>query len=138
MKTWNYRLPNDKPGEGWAHIILTENGVFTAVSDWGNYTHWWNHTGTKDFREFFLSAERDWQYFAHKLRPEKILNEEASFKRAREEVLRQRRTKDLSAEQAEAVWGAISYHDSWAAFLESIECEEAFDAAYEFSVYDLH
>lgn len=138
MKTWCYHLSNDKPGEGWACIILAENGMFSAVSDWGNYAKLWTHTGCKDFREFFLSAERDWEYFAHKLRPEKILNEEASFKTLKGEILRQRRTKDLTKDQAENAWGALSYYDTWAAYLESSECTDAFEEAWDFSVYDLH
>ncbi len=138
MKTWHYFFPNDKPGEGWAHIFITDSGMFSAVSDWGNYANWWSHPGTKDFREFFLSAERDWEYFARKLRPEKILDEEASFKNIKGEILRQRRTKDLTKEQAENAWAALSYHDSWAAYLESSECTDAFDEAWDFSVQRLH
>jgi hypothetical protein len=138
MKTWHYSLPNDRPGEGWAKITISENGMFSAVSDWGNYAFLWTHTGYKDVREFFLSAERDWQYFANKLRPEKILNEEASFKQVREEILRQRRTKDLTTKQARDAWDALSYYDTWTAYLESSECTQAFDEAWSYSVYNLH
>lgn len=138
MKTWHYYLSNDKPGEGWAHIFLTDRGMFSAVSDWGNYANMWGHTGCGDFREFFLDAKRDWQYFAQKLWPTKILNEEASFKRIKEEILRQRRTKDLTKDQAENAWGALSYYDTWGAYLESSECTDAFDEAWDYSVYDHH
>ncbi len=138
MKTWHYSFPNDKPGEGWAHITLSENGMFAAVSDFGNYAFLWSHTGKEDIREFFLDAKREWQYFAGKLKPEKVLNEAESWKRIKTELLERRRAGDVTREEAREAWDEMElYSSSWNEYLDSSSCNKVFDEAWDFSVYEL-
>jgi hypothetical protein len=52
-----YDLKNDKPGEGWAIIVIdTERGFFAAVSDWGNYAYLWSSPGC-EFRKFLIGLD---------------------------------------------------------------------------------
>jgi hypothetical protein len=138
MKTWHYRIPNDRPGEGWARVVLTSDGMFSAVSDWGHYAYLWTHPGVRDFREFFLNAESEWGYFAKKLRPEKILNEKASWDNLKRDLLERRRSKSLTKEKARDAWETMKLYSSWDEYLYSSACAEVFDEPWEFSVRELH
>lgn len=61
-----YRLDSIK-GEGWAWIVISSTGYFSAVSDLGNFAFFWTHHGCKDFRQFLYNAHKNWDYFASKL-----------------------------------------------------------------------
>lgn len=61
-----YRLDSVK-GEGWAWIVVSSSGYFSAVSDFGNYAFFWTHHGCKDFRQFLYNAHKSWDYFCSKL-----------------------------------------------------------------------
>lgn len=89
-RTWRYDLPNER-GEGWAIIFIDERGLFTAVSDYGNYGYWWTHHGCDDARRFFLRAERDYDYFANKLAGGKRdLNHEQTLVNVKRHICEQR------------------------------------------------
>lgn len=47
-----------------AQVVLTSDGMFSCVSDWGNFSFAWRNGGT-DFREFLISLNVD--YFANKM-----------------------------------------------------------------------
>ena len=53
------------PEGGWlGQIVLTSNGMFASVTDWGNYSYAWRgYTGT--FKEFLLQVNEG--YFADKM-----------------------------------------------------------------------
>lgn len=79
MKTWTYKIPSEKNWGGWAVIFLTDTGVFSTVSDYGNYGYIWSHHGMKDVRQFFLTLLKEpgeWYYFAQKLNPKTVYNGE--------------------------------------------------------------
>lgn len=61
-----YKLDPVK-GEGWAWIVVSSTGYFSAVSDFGNYAFFWTHHGCKDFRQFLYNAHKSWDYFCSKL-----------------------------------------------------------------------
>lgn len=65
-KLHTYRLDSVK-GEGWAWIVISSTGYFSAVSDLGNYAFFWTHHGYKDFRQFLYNAHKNWDYFCSKL-----------------------------------------------------------------------
>jgi|ERR1700722_4288153 len=56
-----YNIPNTREtAEGWAIIVIdTELGLFTTVSDWGNYGYLWSSPG-KEFRAFLLGLNLDY------------------------------------------------------------------------------
>lgn len=137
MKTWHYYFPNDRPGEGWAHVYISENGFFAAVSDWGHFAYMWPREGPDDFRKFFTDAESQWAYFAGKLRPEKILNEQKSWANIKQELLERRRRKDLTKEQAREARVEMDCYSSWDEYIASSDCNKYFDEPWDFSVHEL-
>lgn len=55
-----------KKNGGWlGQIVLTSDGMFASVTDYGNFSFAWRCIGNQSFREFILSLEYD--YFASKL-----------------------------------------------------------------------
>jgi hypothetical protein len=124
LKVWQYHVASTGLGEGWAEILIREDGFFAAVSDFGNYAFWWRSTGTKDVREFFLRSERDWDYFARKLGPEEHVDARASFESLFEEVLKERSKKELTKEDARDRYAHLKYYasdDDWEGFLRDAE-----------------
>lgn len=63
VKSKSYTLRGDN-GEWLGQIILTSDGLFASVTDYGNLSYAWRSYG-EDFREFICSL--DTQYFGTKL-----------------------------------------------------------------------
>jgi hypothetical protein len=63
IKAKSYTL-KDKNGQWLGQIVLTSDGMFSSVTDYGNLSYAWRSFGT-DFRDFILSLETD--YFGTKL-----------------------------------------------------------------------
>lgn len=62
-KTYVYNLTTENGG--WlAQIVLTSDGMFASVTDYGNFSFAWRSFG-KDFRNFILSLNN--QYFGSKM-----------------------------------------------------------------------
>jgi hypothetical protein len=52
-------------GQWLGQVILTSDGVFASVTDYGNFSYAWRSTGEKDFREFIISLNNS--YFGDKM-----------------------------------------------------------------------
>lgn len=52
-------------GQWLGQIVLTSDGAFMSVTDWGNFSFAWRHTGVDDFRKFLIRIGED--YFAGKM-----------------------------------------------------------------------
>lgn len=52
-------------GQWLGQIVLTSDGMFASVTDYGNFSYSWRHTGEEDFREFLIRLGVD--YFATKM-----------------------------------------------------------------------
>lgn len=98
-KLFRYHLPNDESIEGWAHIIISNKGYFSAVSDYGNYAFYWSHHGMKDFRQFLVRIHKSWDYVASKLGSQEYSGEK-TYNRVKEHILQERRAQRLSREEA--------------------------------------
>lgn len=48
-----------------AQIVLTSDGMFASVTDYGNLSFSWRRTGRNDFRDFICQLNTD--YFATKM-----------------------------------------------------------------------
>ena len=59
----SYTLRN-KTGQWLGQVVLTSDGMFASVTDWGNLSYAWRSFGT-DFREFILNLSPD--YFGTKM-----------------------------------------------------------------------
>lgn len=65
IKSKSYTV-RGKHGEWLAQIVLTTDGMFASVTDYGNLSFAWRSFGKdSDFREFFTTLNVD--YFAQKL-----------------------------------------------------------------------
>lgn len=84
LKVHHYKIKKDGDWGSWAEIMIREDGFFAAISGYGNYSYHWGNAGTKDIREFFLRCERDWDYFAKKLNPNMVIDDEKSFENIKE------------------------------------------------------
>ena len=63
IKARSYTLYGKR--EQWlGQVVLTNDGMFASVTDWGNLSYAWRSYG-EDFREFILSLNTD--YFGTKL-----------------------------------------------------------------------
>jgi hypothetical protein len=52
-------------GSWLGQIILTSDGTYTSVTDYGNFAFAWRHWGKEDFRQFICGLNVD--YFATKM-----------------------------------------------------------------------
>ena len=64
VKSRSYTL-RDVNGEWLGQVVLTQDGMFASVTDWGNLSYCWRSFGDKDFRSFLTSLNVD--YFGSKL-----------------------------------------------------------------------
>ena len=63
--TQSYTLRNDN-GSWLGQIVLTSDGAFMAITDWGNFNFAWRSYQTlKNFKEFIIRLEPC--YFANKM-----------------------------------------------------------------------
>lgn len=62
--TRNYQL-RTKEGSWLGRVILTSDGYFMSITDYGNFCNFWSNTGEKDFRRFILKLDVD--YFGKKM-----------------------------------------------------------------------
>lgn len=60
----SYTLRDDN-GNWLGQIVLTSDGLFASVTDWGNFGYAWRSYGDRDFREFIIGTNLD--YFATKM-----------------------------------------------------------------------
>jgi len=52
-------------GQWLGQVVLTSNGLFASVTDWGNFSHSWSAIGDMTFKEFLLGISED--YLASKM-----------------------------------------------------------------------
>ncbi len=64
VKSKSYTLRNEQ-GHWLGQVVITSDGLFSSVTDWGNFSYAWRSTGEQDFRSFF--TKMDTHYFAGKM-----------------------------------------------------------------------
>lgn len=134
-----YHLPSEK-GEGWARVLISSDGMFSAVSDYGNYGYFWSHHGMDDIRRFFLRVKTDKDYFINKLtidRP-RVYDGEATVKQIKKQIIETRReckgdSKKYSREWARKEWnrlsdcGVLDYEQGFNQWYEYSQLDEAYE-----------
>ena len=60
----SYTLRTDD-GHWLGQVVLTSDGLFASVTDYGNLSYTWRNTGDGDFRKFLIGL--NCQYFGDKL-----------------------------------------------------------------------
>ena len=106
---WRYSLPNDKPMEGWAVILMDDTGMFMAVSDFGDYCYKWTHHGMDDFRKFMLKIEAG--YFCGKVSSRTEFQADRTKKAALKFLLELRRDNCWTKDEARKEWDMIQTVD---------------------------
>ncbi|WP_275143336.1 hypothetical protein [Elizabethkingia meningoseptica] len=64
IKSKSYTLRTES-GSWLAQIVLTSDGMFASVTDYGNLSFGWRSTGRDDFRQFI--CELNVEYFGQKM-----------------------------------------------------------------------
>ena len=113
IKFWRYSIPSIDGIEGWGIFLLDSTGMFSCVTDYGNYAFKWTHHGMDDFREFFLSDSYD--YYVNKLYKlnggQLEFQAEQTVKRIKESILRSRYEDHMDEETARKEWDLLELID---------------------------
>lgn len=64
VKSKSYTL-KDENGHWLGQVVLTEDGMFASVTDYGNLSYAWRHYDNLDFRQWLRGISVE--YFANKL-----------------------------------------------------------------------
>ncbi len=100
-KIHRYDIPS-LAGEGWAIVVLTEDGLFAADSDFGGCARLWRRHGSPDFRRFVLALNE--QQALRKLFPDAGGDHDAvNFTTKVLPRLKKAIRRELAAEDAEVV-----------------------------------
>lgn len=83
---------------GWAVVFLTEDGFFSAISDYGNYSYHWGSPG-RPFKEFVIGLLDDPRYFMCKV-SKMGFDYDTSLNNIKRDVLKARRVGDIDSEDA--------------------------------------
>jgi len=100
-----------KEAGGWANYTICEStGEFSIQSDWGDYSYRWNRYGLGDkaLKEFLASCDAHYivDKFSYK-KPREFKAEfslEATAKDIKSQILKERRSRDISQNRAKALW----------------------------------
>jgi len=141
-KFWKYYVPSVDGIEGWGIFILDSTGMFSCVTDYGNYAFNWVHHGMDDFREFFAS-DKSFDYHVKKLyriggEGEFEFQPDETVKRVKESILESRLEDHMSEETAREEWDLLESMDWSMGDLSQHEWHQQTDLcdAHELFVYD--
>lgn len=88
---WVYRIT--KPN--WQQAVLTSDGMFAVVGDYGNYAYSWSNWGDAEFRAFFAQINSD--YLLRKIAGSReTFYEEETQKELRRVICEQYKTRQIS------------------------------------------
>jgi hypothetical protein len=136
VTTWRYSIPSVN-GEGWAILFLDSTGSFTAISDWGDYSHHWRRIGWgslgSDFREVSLGFGDS--YIQDKISGDDVYDGEATLVRVKQEIVRRRRDGECDAEWAREQWDAAVDSSLHHGIVEFWLWETELEERHEFLVY---
>jgi len=109
---WRYYLPGPPPQRWfeWAEVVLTSNGMFATVSDYGNYAFAWRDTGCEDFRDFIVQMHAD--YLCSKIVPRREYDGEATIANVKATILELRRESRIDAALARSEWDLLDNHSN--------------------------
>ncbi|MEH7186621.1 hypothetical protein [Bacillus toyonensis] len=104
MEISKYKIPSVN-GEGWGVFLFDDTGIFTAITDFGNFSYWfetWNGESMKDF----LSGRCPDQILC-KIARENVIDVKETFKYIKEELISHRRSEYFTEEEAREQWKLI-------------------------------
>ncbi|PEW58499.1 hypothetical protein CN448_31425 [Bacillus cereus] len=104
MEISKYKIPSVN-GEGWGVFLFDDTGIFTAITDFGNFSYWfetWKGESMKDF----LSSRRPDQILC-KIANEDVIDIDRTIEYIKENLLMDRRTMTFTEEEAREEWKLI-------------------------------
>ncbi len=101
---FRYTVPS-VDGEGWGVFLLDQSGVFTAITDFGNFAHWFSLRENESIGEFLISRRPD-QVLCN-IANEDVVDIEGTIKYIKENLLYDRREGRFIEEDARAEWKLI-------------------------------
>ncbi|MCM3396462.1 hypothetical protein M3638_01260 [Oceanobacillus profundus] len=141
-KFWKYYVPSVDGVEGWGIFLLDSTGMFSCVTDYGNYAFNWVNHGMDDFREFF-ARDTGFDYHVNKLyrigcEAQLEFQPDETVKLVKQSILESRWEDHMSKETARSEWDLLDEIDWTNGLLSQNEWYERTDLcdAYEFFVYD--
>ncbi|MCC2473549.1 hypothetical protein LKL98_21245 [Bacillus pacificus] len=102
--SFRYTVPS-VDGEGWGVFLLDQSGVFTAVTDFGNFAHWFSLRENESIGEFLLSRRPD--QILCKIANEDVVDIKETIKYIKENLLNDRREGRFTEAYARAEWKLI-------------------------------
>ena len=116
--------------KGWDYVWVTyheERGFISITSSFGNYAYIWNAMGKGvNLTEFFSRAEPDYlaeKLFAAAQKEKNVFHFDLAIKELKTKALRERKSGELSKDEARAILNELS---EWADFADSDLSEESF------------
>lgn len=100
-------------GYGWAVFTIDEFGMFNCQSDYGDYNYMWPNHGRKSFKHFILELARDTSYLLKKVTKADTFDYEKSLENWKIEIVRERRERSCTKEQARNAWEVITGLDDY-------------------------
>lgn len=101
---FRYSVPS-VDGEGWGVFLLDRSGIFTAVTDFGNFAYWFSLRENESVEEFLLSTRPD--QILCKIANEDVVDIEETIKYIKENLLYDRREGRFTEADARAEWKLI-------------------------------
>lgn len=92
---------------GWADITIREwpgGGSFDCQSDYGNYAYQWGAIGSRTFKQFLCSLDKD--YFLKKTRPKdyRVFDSDLTCQNIRRDIIEKRKEREFTKEEARECW----------------------------------
>jgi hypothetical protein len=134
-ETRRYDLRTEGERSRWlGTFLVTHDGLVACNTDYGSYSYWWTSTGCDDIREFLVKIDTD--YLLGKFSPRREYNGDATEKNVRSTILRMRRERSLTKDEARKEFDRLSEHefDSETGFAFWYKDNDLGDA-WEFAVY---
>lgn len=133
VQVWRYKLPSIREPvfDSWSVVFIDSTGVFSVVSDYGNWAYWWTSFGD-DIRKFLTQCDSD--YVGRKLGGAdlRVFDGEETQKEVRKEICRARREGELDRYRAREEWdnaGIIDDEYTFQQFLEDTGLDDLHECA---------
>lgn len=101
---FRYSIPS-VDGEGWGIFLLDRSGIFTAVTDFGNFAYWFSLRENESVEEFLLSTRPD--QILCKIANQDVVDIEETIKYIKENLLYDRREGRFTEADARKEWKLI-------------------------------
>lgn len=136
MTVWRYHLRGTprgaEPRDSWSIVFVDEEGCLSIISDYGNWGHRWNMAGeSKCIRRMLLDFNSEYVYRKLSYDHAKIFSAEKTIEAVREQILYDRKARDLDRDIARTEWDAIGNVDNIIEFAEFLDTWPARHLRYE-------